>query len=235
MSDAVLGTTLGQPRTMRRAPRAQWPTGAGKARPTAHPEADVVRVDLIAASPLIAEGFEHCLAGTDPVLALRIAPDPGSDRPVSSADGEVRVIDGVSQPVAAELRVASLRRADPKTTLVVLVGGYGAGEAARFVRAGASACLPVGLPRVQLRNRLVAIIRGEASTDITGPRLQACAKREGEVLSLLVAGFRSNEIAPMLGMQSSTVASHLQNLRGKLGARSTPELVAIAARLGLVS
>ena len=195
-----------------------------------------MRVDLIAASPLIAEGFEHCLAGTDPVLALRIARDPGSDRPISSADGEVRVIDGVSQPVAAELRVASLRRAGPKETLVVLVGGYGAGEAARFLRAGASACLPVGLPRVQLRNRLVAIIRGEASTDVTGPRLrEACAKREGEVLSLLVAGFRSNEIAPMLGMQSSTVASHLQNLRGKLGARSTPELVAIAARLGLVS
>ena len=74
-------------------------------------------------------------------------------------------------------------------------------------------------------------IAGSAGAVPRGP----FGKRETEVLNLLVCGSRSHEIATALGMRASTVASHLQNLRGKLGARSTPELIAIAARLGLVA
>lgn len=217
--------------------RSEWPEGRGGVLSSAAGRA--VSVRLVGAAPLIVMGLSQCLSGADPTFEVHLvaATACGSRRCGVCAD-EVTVVDGVSRPGEAESQVRSLARADPGSPVVVLVGGYGAGEAARFLRAGARDCLPVDLPARLLRGRLAAICRGGAVT-IAGsagavPR-GPFGKRETEVLNLLVCGSRSHEIATALGMRASTVASHLQNLRGKLGARSTPELIAIAARLGLVA
>lgn len=216
--------------------RSEWSASRDEAGRRA--DTGVVRVSLIGAAPLIAMGFSQCLSGADPVFELRVAAAADGELRFGSAGGEVRVIDGVSQPGEAESRVGLLVKADPDSPVVVLVGGYGAGEVARFLRAGALACLPVDLPPRQLRGRLAAICRGEsmaASSPAGSLPRAAVGRREAEVLNLLVSGIRSHEIATVLGMRASTVASHLQNIRGKLGARSTAELIAIAARLGLVA
>ncbi len=58
--------------------------------------------------------------------------------------------------------------------------------------------------------------------------------REREVLDLLAEGARHKEIAQRLSISPKTVATHIQNLLGKVGVHSRAELVARAYLLGLV-
>ena len=58
--------------------------------------------------------------------------------------------------------------------------------------------------------------------------------RELEVLGLLAAGMRPQEIARDLVISPKTVASHVQRVLAKLGAHSRAEAVAIAYREGFV-
>ncbi len=62
----------------------------------------------------------------------------------------------------------------------------------------------------------------------TGPSL---SEREHEVLHLLAAGKRADEIAKELGLTQKTVENHLSNITSKLGARDRFELYRIAARM----
>jgi DNA-binding NarL/FixJ family response regulator len=58
--------------------------------------------------------------------------------------------------------------------------------------------------------------------------------REQEVLALVAEGVRQKEIAQSLSISQKTVATHIQNMLGKLGVHSRAELVARAYQLGLV-
>ena len=62
----------------------------------------------------------------------------------------------------------------------------------------------------------------------SGPSL---SDREEEVLGLLAAGTRAEEIAGELGLSQKTVENHLSNITAKLGARDRFELYRIAARM----
>jgi DNA-binding NarL/FixJ family response regulator len=65
-----------------------------------------------------------------------------------------------------------------------------------------------------------------------GPRL---TEREREVLDLLAEGAPQKQVAQRLSISPKTVATHIQNLLGKLGVHSRAELVARAYMLGLVA
>lgn len=57
-------------------------------------------------------------------------------------------------------------------------------------------------------------------------------RREQEVLSLIGASMSDEEIAAMLGLTVSTVATHRRNLLGKLQVGSTPKLIKYALEEG---
>ena len=57
--------------------------------------------------------------------------------------------------------------------------------------------------------------------------LSLLTPRESQVLELLVEGLRDKEICARLGLAPRTVAFHKANLREKLGAETTAELIAI--------
>jgi DNA-binding CsgD family transcriptional regulator len=59
--------------------------------------------------------------------------------------------------------------------------------------------------------------------------------RELEVLELLAAGNTNREIGDRLFISEHTVAAHVSHLLGKIGARSRADVVAKAARLGLLT
>lgn len=59
----------------------------------------------------------------------------------------------------------------------------------------------------------------------------ALSERELEVLRLLAAGKRAEEIASALGLSQKTVENHLSNITSKLGARDRFELYRLAARM----
>jgi DNA-binding CsgD family transcriptional regulator len=56
----------------------------------------------------------------------------------------------------------------------------------------------------------------------------ALSRREETVLDRIVAGEHFKEIARSLGISHRTVESHRQNIRIKLGARNTADIVRIA-------
>jgi DNA-binding NarL/FixJ family response regulator len=58
--------------------------------------------------------------------------------------------------------------------------------------------------------------------------------REIEVLELLALGLSNREIAERLGVSFHTVKFHVNSILGKLGAESRTQVVALAARAGLL-
>jgi DNA-binding NarL/FixJ family response regulator len=61
--------------------------------------------------------------------------------------------------------------------------------------------------------------------------LSALSEREIEVLRLLAAGKRAEEIASELDVSQKTIENHLSNITNKLGAKDRFELYRLAARL----
>ena len=59
--------------------------------------------------------------------------------------------------------------------------------------------------------------------------------RELEILTLLSHGLTQGEIAERLEISSKTVATHIEQILGKLGVRSRAQAVALAYRETLVS
>jgi DNA-binding NarL/FixJ family response regulator len=64
---------------------------------------------------------------------------------------------------------------------------------------------------------------------------QTLTARERDVLSLLVAGLETAAIATELEVRESTVRSHVENMRTKLGVKTRAALVAAGFRLGYLS
>ncbi|HZC72435.1 MAG TPA: response regulator transcription factor [Jatrophihabitans sp.] len=66
-----------------------------------------------------------------------------------------------------------------------------------------------------------------------GPKI-ALSSRERQVLSLLAAGERDQDIADALSISVRTVRSHLDRIRDKTGRRRRPELTRLAIEEGVV-
>lgn len=58
--------------------------------------------------------------------------------------------------------------------------------------------------------------------------------RESEVLLRLAGGESCKEIARSLSISHRTVEQHISSLRAKLGAKTTPQVIARAAQGGLI-
>ncbi len=74
-----------------------------------------------------------------------------------------------------------------------------------------------------------APIRDEIAARVADAGL---SDRENEVLGLLAAGRRAEEIAALLGLSQKTIENHLSNITTKLGIHNRFELYRLAARLG---
>jgi DNA-binding NarL/FixJ family response regulator len=66
------------------------------------------------------------------------------------------------------------------------------------------------------------------------PRFERLSPREREILTLLAAGKRNDDIATQLDISAQTVQTHVRNMLSKLGVRSRLEAVMLAARSGIV-
>ncbi|MCA9489953.1 MAG: response regulator transcription factor [Myxococcales bacterium] len=91
------------------------------------------------------------------------------------------------------------------------------------VRAGRVllACHPV-------RHAVMIVAYGPTPAD------QALTPREVEVLALVADGLTGPQIAERTGLSRSTVNTHVEHAREKLGARTRTEAVAVAVRRGLL-
>jgi FixJ family two-component response regulator len=73
----------------------------------------------------------------------------------------------------------------------------------------------------------------EASLQALRTRLESLTRREREVMALVVRGQLNKQVGGELGISEITVKAHRGQVMRKMRARSLPELVNIATRLGL--
>jgi len=80
---------------------------------------------------------------------------------------------------------------------------------------------------------VVCLLDGDAEQ--APEKWQLLTSRERDVLSLIAAGLETGAIAEELEVGESTVRSHVQNMRAKLGVGTRAALVAMGFRLGYLS
>ena len=99
-------------------------------------------------------------------------------------------------------------------------------RAVRDVYRGRSAIDPQILP---------AVIDRATRRNEPGATTDAPSERELEVLQLAARGLTNKQIGVTLAISDRTVQNHLQNVFGKLNARSRTEAVTVALRGGLIT
>jgi two-component system, NarL family, response regulator YdfI len=210
----------------------------------------VIRVFIVAASPLVRAGLENLLAARDVEVVGSTATMETIAGQLSDAAPDVVLIDSSGEPVEPMLEsiLASGLAADMR---VVLLGdGMTAATSTDALRGGIHAALPGDISPEQLiaalqaaANGLLVLHPSHASEGLpagSAPQraldelAESLTRRELEVLQMLAAGLSNKEIAARLSISEHTVKFHVASILGKLGAASRTEAVSLGIRRGLV-
>jgi NarL family two-component system response regulator YdfI len=210
----------------------------------------VIRVFIVAASPLARAGLENLLAARDVQVVGSIATIETLADLLSDAMPDVILLDSSGEPFESALEsvVASGLAAD--AGVVILGDGISATTSAEALRAGVRAALPGDISPEQLVAALQAAANGllvlhpslaaetlpagSAAPPALDELAEALTRREVEVLQMLAAGLSNKGIGARLNISEHTVKFHVASILGKLGAGSRTEAVSLGIRRGLV-
>jgi two-component system, NarL family, response regulator YdfI len=210
----------------------------------------VIRVFIVAASPLARAGLENLLAAR----GLEVVGSAGNIDALGSqlldAEPEVILVDTSGEPSANLLESLAESGLASEAALIILVEHPPLGLSAEAFRVGIRAVLPSDISPSQLVAALQAAAAGLVvmhPSDVTSalpagapaPRplaelAEPLTRRERQVLQMLASGVGNKEIAAQLAISEHTVKFHVTSILGKLGAASRTEAVAQAIRLGLI-
>ena len=210
----------------------------------------MIRVFIVAASPLVRGGLQS-------MLAERRFEIVGSVVDLESISG--RLVDVQPDVVLAEaaadaqeelLSVLEDAEIAQEYAVVLLSEQPKAAWLSKALRAGVRAVLPRDVTPEQLRAALEAAAAGllvihpsdldralPAAAGVpaaAGELPEPLTPREREVLQMISAGLGNKEIAARLSISEHTVKFHVASILGKLGASTRTEAVSIGIRHGLV-
>jgi DNA-binding NarL/FixJ family response regulator len=222
----------------------------------------VPRVAVVADSPVVRAGL-CALLGADPTFLVIDAAAPSE-----LDDDESAPLRELVAGAAPDVVVWAPWRLDddalfslhddageadaPRIAVVVLADLGSDGLAARALRAGVAALLPVDAESTEIAAAVHAAAAGLVALPATLAReLFGAASvasvptapesagapltpREREVLALLAEGLPNKAIAPRLDITEHTVKAHVAAIYHKLGAGNRAEAVVAAARQGLI-
>jgi DNA-binding NarL/FixJ family response regulator len=193
----------------------------------------VIRVFIVAASPLARAGLENLLAARDvQVVASRATIDALAEM-LADAAPDVVLIDSTGEPFepALESVVASGLASD--VSVIILGDGMSPAASAEALRAGIRAALPGDISPEQLVAALQAVSSGllvlhpahmnevlpsgsaaPRPPDELGELAESLTRRELEVLQMLAAGLSNKEIAARLNISEHTAKFHVASILG---------------------
>jgi NarL family two-component system response regulator YdfI len=210
----------------------------------------VIRVFIVAASPLIRGGLQSMLsdsrfdivgsvADLGSVSGQLVDAEPDVVLVEAAADAQQELLNSIEDAEIAEEYAVMVLSEQPKAAWLP-----------RALRAGVRAVLPRDATPEQLRAALEAAAAGlvvvhpsEVSAVLHAPAAlsspiselpEQLTPREREVLQMISAGLGNKEIAGRLSISEHTVKFHVASILGKLGASTRTEAVSIGIRHGLV-
>ncbi len=209
----------------------------------------MIRVLIVAASPLVRAGLESILVSRGVEVVGSIPSLELLEHRFADEEADIVLIETSGAPIETVLE--SIGRWELAEAAVVILSGHPATEwVAEAVRAGAAAVLPPETSGEQLVAAIQAAAAGlivlhrdeiAAALPVAAPASRPVAeftetltRREREVLQMLASGLGNKEIATRLAISEHTVKFHVASILGKLGAASRTEAVALGIRHGLV-
>ncbi len=210
----------------------------------------MIRVFIVAASPLARGGLENLLATRGVSVVGRSASLGSLFEQIVDVEPDVVLVDASGDNSEAALDALVSSNLATETTVILLSGHPRPGWTAEALRAGVRAILPSEVSPDQLAVALEAAMAGLVvvhPSEITAalPALSAALSplrelaepltpREREVLEMLASGLVNKEIAAKLSISEHTVKFHVASILGKLGAATRTEAVSLGFRRGLV-
>jgi DNA-binding NarL/FixJ family response regulator len=211
------------------------------------------RVFIIDDHSAIREGFKVILERSGRYSAMGGVGSAEEALEVLARDGEqpdLFIVD-ISLPGASGLELAaSLRRNLPASQIVVasmhreydyIAGAFRAGALAYVSKDAGMECVVAALDAasngsyyldpLSLKLFVQEACLPSSKSPAARSGLSGLSEREIEVLRLLAAGKRAEEIAQELEVSQKTIENHLSNITNKLGAKDRFELYRLAARL----
>jgi two-component system, NarL family, response regulator YdfI len=210
----------------------------------------VIRVFIVAASPLARAGLANLLAARGVEVAGSVANVEALVGQLPDVATDVVLVDASGEP--PEALIESLAESDLASEIVIvaLADQPQPGWSAEAICSGLRAVLPGDISPDQL---LVALQAAAAGLVVMHPAdlgaslpaanhsrrpmaelAEPLTRREREVLQMLAVGLGNKEIATRLNISDHTVKFHVASILGKLGAASRTEAVTLAIRRGLV-
>ena len=210
----------------------------------------MIRVFIVAASPLARAGLENLLAAHNIEVAASSATVDALAEMLADAAPDVVLIDSSGEPFESALESILTSGLASDVSVVILGDGITPAASTDALRAGIRAALPGDISPEQLVSTLQAVANGllvlhpsHANEGLPAgsapPRTldelaESLTRRELEVLQMLAAGLSNKEIAARLNISEHTVKFHVASILGKLGAASRTEAVSLGIRRGLV-
>jgi len=210
----------------------------------------VIRVFIVAASPLIRAGLQGMLADSRIDIAGSASDLDTISGQLVDVEPDVVLVDaaaGAHEELLNALEDAELAQ---EYAVIVLSEQPNAAWLSKALRAGVRAVLPRDVTPEQLRaaleaaaaglvvvhpTELGAVLPATVSSSVPVEDLpEPLTRREREVLQMLAAGLANKEIAARLVISDHTVKFHVASILGKLGASTRTEAVSAGIRRGLV-
>jgi NarL family two-component system response regulator YdfI len=210
----------------------------------------VIRVFIVAASPLARAGLENLLAARDVEVVASSGTIDALAEMLADAAPDVVLIDSSGEPFEPMLESILASGLASDVNVVILGEGMTPAASTDALRAGIRAALPGDISPDQLVAALQAVASGlivlhpanmnevlpagSAASRAPGELAESLTRRELEVLQMLAGGLSNKEIAARLNISEHTAKFHVASILGKLGAGSRTEAVALGIRRGLV-
>lgn len=210
----------------------------------------MIRVFIVAASPLARAGLVNLLAARDVEVVGSTATIEILADQLSDTAPDVVLIDSSGEPVETMMGSILASGLASEVAVALLADGLTPAASTDALRAGIRAALPGDISPEQLVAALQAVASGllilhpshaeEGLAAGSSPAraldelAESLTSRELEVLQMLAAGLSNKEIAVRLNISEHTVKFHVASILGKLGAASRTEAVSLGIRRGLV-
>jgi DNA-binding NarL/FixJ family response regulator len=210
----------------------------------------VIRVFIVASTPLARAGLENLLAARDVDVVASNGTIEALAEMLSDAAPDVVLIDSSGEPFESMMETIVASGLASDVSVVLLGDGINPATSTDALRAGLRAALPGDISPEQLVAALQAVASGllvlhpsHANEGLPAgsspPRAldelaEPLTRRELEVLQMLAAGLSNKQIAARLNISEHTAKFHVASILGKLGASSRTEAVSLGIRRGLV-